>query len=50
LCACESGKTTVPENVKKIFVKIFPDASKVEWKMEDDLWEAEFKSEGNTNC
>jgi hypothetical protein len=46
LFACESGKTDTPETVKKTFANMFPDASDVEWKMEDDMWEAEFESEG----
>ncbi len=38
------GQTTVPDNVKAAFEKMFPEAKSIKWSVEDSkTWEAEFK-------
>jgi len=38
------GQTAVPENVKAVFEKMFPEAKSIKWSAEDSkTWEAEFK-------
>lgn len=38
------GQTTVPDNVKAAFEKMFPEAKSIKWSVEDPkTWEAEFK-------
>lgn len=45
--SCNCDETKVPTNVKASFSEMFPNATEVEWEMEDETeWEAEFKSEG----
>lgn len=47
LFAQEIPAEKVPSEVKTAFQSKFPDAKKVEWEMEDGLYEAEFKMKGN---
>lgn len=44
-CNCDESK--VPVSVNATFTEMFPNATDVEWEMEDEAeWEAEFKSDG----
>lgn len=40
------GGEDVPENVKKAFMKLHPNATDVEWEMEDSYYEAEYEMNG----
>lgn len=41
--SCDHNKADVPEEVKSTFSTMFPNASDIEWEMDDDMWEVEFE-------
>ena len=41
--SCDCNKADVPEEVKSTFSTMFPNASDIEWEMDDDMWEVEFE-------
>ncbi len=44
--SCDCNKIDVPEKVQSTFSEMFPGASDVEWKMDDDMYEADFTWKG----
>jgi len=47
LISCDQQKVNIPDSVKVSFEEMFPDATEVEWEMENDNgWEADFELDG----